>query len=123
ATAWNSRTGDLVGAWIDVALPADARVASIALTAGFTHRTERADLFEGNHRVTQVRVLRDGTEIGAFDLDPTSRELQSIAVSGPGGTYRIEVAGLEPGSRETWRETCISELRVMGHAPVARPDI
>lgn len=118
-TAWNSRTGDLEGAWIDVSLPEGATVTSIELTAGFTHRSATADLFEGNHRVSRVRVLREGVEVGAFDVDPTSRALQSIPVHGAGGLYRIEIAAVVAGSRAEWREACISELRVMGHAPGA----
>lgn len=50
-SAWNSRTGDLVGAWIDVRLPATAAVTSIAMTAGFTRRTDSGDLYtEGERR-------------------------------------------------------------------------
>jgi hypothetical protein len=120
-TAWNSRTGELAGAWIDVSLPAEATVTAIALTAGFTHRTASSDLFEGNHRVSRVRVLRDGVEVAAQDLDVASRALQSIPVRGAGGVYRVEVASVVAGSRPDWRETCISELRVMGHAPGASP--
>lgn len=118
-TAWNSRTGELEGAWIEARVPDDASVTSIALTAGFTRRTARADLFEGNHRVARVRVLREGAELGVFPVDPSSREIQSLPVSGPGGRYRIELVELVPGSRADWREACISELRVLGHAPGA----
>jgi hypothetical protein len=118
-TAWNSRSGDLVGASIEVRVPPEATVTSIELTAGFTHRTERADLFTGNHRVTRVRVAHDGA-VTEHALDPESRELQTIPVTGGGGVYRIEVAALEPGSNASWQEVCISELRVMGRVPDAR---
>ncbi len=118
-TAWNSRTGDLAGAWIEARLPADAAVSSIALTVGFTRHQGTTDLFTGNHRVTRVRVLRDGREVGAFDLDPASRALQTLPVSGPGGVYRVEVVAVAPGSNRRWREVCISELRVLGTAPGA----
>ena len=117
-TAWNSRTGDLVGAWIEVRLPADATVTSIALTSGFTKATKTSDLFAGNHRVSKVRVSRGGQEVGIFDLDTESRELQTLPVKGGGGIYRIEILGVVPGTKTRWREVCISELRVMGHAPV-----
>jgi hypothetical protein len=113
-TAWNSRTGDLVGAWIEVRVPATSTVTAIALTAGFTRVSEGNDLFTGNHRIRRVRVLRDGTEIAAANLDPESRELQSVPVSGGGGVYRIEVLEVLAGTRRNWRELCISELRVMG---------
>lgn len=121
-TAWNSASDDLVGARIDVRIPAGATVTSIAMTAGFTHRTDRADLFTGNHRVMRVRVLRDGTLLGEHTLDPASRALQTLPVEGPGGVYRIEIAAVQPGSNAAWREACISELRVMGRAPEAAED-
>lgn len=44
-TAWNSRTGELVGAWIEVRLPESAQVTSIAMTVGFTHVSGESDLF------------------------------------------------------------------------------
>lgn len=118
-TAWNSRTGDLTGAWIEVRLPADATVTSIGMTAGFTHVSPRADLFPGNHRVTRVRVLRDGAEVGTYPLDPELRTLQTLPVAGGGGVYRIEIAEVRPGTNTEWREACVSELVVMGHAPGA----
>lgn len=118
-TAWNSRTGDLVGAWIEVRLPADAQVTSIAMTPGFTHHTADRDLFTSNHRVSSVHVLHDGAEVGTFPLDISAPALVTIPVHGTGGVYRIEIAAVTVGSRADWRETCISELRVMGHAPGA----
>ena len=117
ATAWNSRTDDLVGAFIDVRLPEDATVTSIEMTAGFT-RVADSDLFTGNHRIARVRVLRNGEELVSHALDVESRDLQTIPVTGPGGVYRIEITEVVPGTRSDWREACISELRVMGRAPV-----
>jgi hypothetical protein len=119
-SAWNSRTGDLVGAWIEVRLPASVTVTSIELTAGFTKQTADKDLFTGNHRISRVRVTREGVEVGTYALDPESRELQSLPVAGPGGVYRIEVLEVVPGTREDWRETCVSELRILGRAADAR---
>ncbi len=121
ATAWNSRTGDLVGAWIEVRLPEDATVTSVVMTSGFTKSTTRGDLFDGNHRVSKVRVLRAGREIGVYDLDTESRELQTLPVKGAGGVYRIEIVNVVPGTKARWREVCVSELRFMGHAPTAHP--
>lgn len=118
-TAWNSRTGDLVGAWIQVRLPDGASVAELALTVGVT-RADRPSYFAANHRVAKVRILREGKELGSFDLDPESRALQTLPVTGGGGTWRIEVAGVRPGSRASWREVCISELRIMGRAADGR---
>lgn len=118
-TAWNSRTGDLDGAWIDVRLPENARVTAIQMTVGFTHVTDRADLFTGNHRVRRVRVTHGGETVGETTLDPDRRGLQTIPVEGGGGDYRIELVELVPGTRDDWREACVSELRVLGHAPIA----
>lgn len=115
-TAWNSRTGDLERPWIEVRLPDDVRVSSIELTSGFT----RGDLFEQNFRVARVRVLRDGRELGVYPLDTGSRDLQSLPVVGPGGVYRLELVDLLPGSRNRWREVCVSELRVLGRGPGAQ---
>jgi hypothetical protein len=114
-TAWNSRTGDLVGAWIEVRLPPEVQVSSIEMTAGFTKIAD-SDLFTGNHRVRRVRVLRERVALGEHDLDVESRALQSLPAEGGGGVYRIEVLSTVPGSREDWREVCVSELRVMGRS-------
>lgn len=119
-TAWNSRTGQLAGSWIEVRVPADARVTSIQMTAGFTHVQGANDLFTGNHRVARVRVSRDGTVLGEHALDVESRALQTLPVTGAGGVYRVEVIEVRPGTRANWRETCVSELRVMGRHPQAR---
>lgn len=117
STAWNSRSGELVGAWIEVRLPEEVSVTSLMLTAGFTREGGQTDLFTGNHRVSRVRVSRDGSELGVFPLDVDSRELQQIPVEGTGGIYRVEVVETVPGSRSNWREICLSELRVMGRGP------
>ncbi|MGE0785186.1 MAG: hypothetical protein AB7S26_05815 [Sandaracinaceae bacterium] len=118
-TAWNSRSDDLVGAWIEVRIPTGAQVTGLEMTSGFTHRTARADLFTGNHRVTRVRVTRDGAEVGVYPLDPESREMQRISVAGASGVYRVTVDETQPGTNASWREICISELRVLGRAPTA----
>ncbi|MCB9621916.1 MAG: hypothetical protein H6723_01105 [Sandaracinus sp.] len=59
-SAWNSATGDLTGAWIEVRLPADAEVTGIGLIPGFARISNGSDLFTGNHRVAEIRVLREG---------------------------------------------------------------
>lgn len=121
ATAWNGATGELEGAHLDVRLPTDVTVTGVAMTVGFTKQTEAADLFTGNLRIAEVRVSHDGTLLGTFPLDPESRELQTIPITGGGGTYRIEITRTVPGTHENWRELCISELRVMGRSPLAHP--
>jgi hypothetical protein len=121
-TAWNSQTGELVGAWIEVRLPASASVTGMALTVGYTQVQGENDLFTGNHRIARVKVLRDGVEVASQALDPASRELQNVAVTGAGGVYRIEVTEVAAGTRSDWREICVSELRVMGRDPNAHAD-
>lgn len=121
-TAWNSATDDLVGSWIEIELPADASVDHFEMTAGYLKTGGDTDLFTGNHRVSKVKVLREGEEVGIYDLDTDSRSLQSIPASGEGGTWRLEVAETVPGSKEDWKEICISELRVIGRAPSATAD-
>ncbi len=54
-TAWNSRTGELVGAAIEVRLPADVHVNAIALTAGFTHMQRGTDLFRHGGGLVSAR--------------------------------------------------------------------
>lgn len=121
-TAWNSRSDDLVGAWVELRIPADATVTGVALTAGFTKPGGPTDLFTGNHRVRKVRVSRDGQALAELDLDVDSAQLQEFPLAGGGGVYRVEVLETVPGSRSGWREVCISELRLLGRAPSATPE-
>ncbi len=118
-TAWNSRTADLVGAWIVVRLPADVKVQSVKLTVGFTKVDPRlGDLFVQNPRLKKVRVTHGKTVVDK-ELDISNRGLQDIPIAGDGGDYRIEVLAVEMGTKKAWRETCISELEVWG--TIARP--
>lgn len=113
-TAWNSRTGDLVGAWIVVRLPANVKVQSVKLTVGFTKVDPKlGDLFVENPRIKKVRVSHGKTVVDQ-DLDIANRGLQEVPIAGDGGDYRIDVLAVELGTRKTWRETCISELEVWG---------
>jgi len=114
-TAWNSASGELTDSWIEVRIPEGAEVTGIEMTAGYT-RVARNDLFTSNHRITKVRVTKDGEELVVHELDRESRELQRIGASGGAGVYRIEVVEVLPGEREDWTETCVSELRVLGRA-------
>jgi len=120
-SAWNSRTGELVGAWIEVRLPSDATVTGIALTPGFAKSDGTTDLFTGNHRISRVRVLREGAEVGVFAVETATPALVTVPVTGAGGVYRIEVVEVVAGSRPTWLETCVSELQVLGYAPAMTP--
>lgn len=121
ATAWNSRTGDLVGAWIEVRLPADVQVSAIGIVPGFARPGGATDLFTGNHRVARIRVLREGTEVGTFAVEHARPEMVRVPVSGAGGVWRIELAELTPGTRSDWREACVSELQILGRAASSAP--
>lgn len=120
-SAWNSATGDLAGAWIEVRLPPDAEVTGIALVPGFARVSNGSDLFTGNHRVAKIRVLRDGVEVGRFPVANERPELVTIPVTGRGGVWRIELTELRAGTRSDWREACVSELRILGRAPSVAP--
>jgi hypothetical protein len=69
-----------------------------------------------NPRIRAVSVLRGEQVIGTFTLDVARRELQPLRVHG-GGTLRIRVDGIAPGSNKAWRETCVSELEAWGTPP------
>lgn len=117
ATAWNSATGDLVGGWIEFAVPAEVAVDEIRLIVGHTGKGKEGDYFPLNHRIKRVRILRDDTKVGDFDLDPSSRELQAIKIGKPGGRYRIRVLKTVAGKRRSWRELAVAELEVWGTVP------
>lgn len=114
STAWNSRTGDLVGAWIAFRVPKDARVRHIAMTAGFDKVSGTVDLFTANHRITKIALSRDGTRISEHALDPSVRGMQTIPVDGPGGDYEVRVLATLPGTKTGWRELVVSEFLVVG---------
>lgn len=116
-TAWNSRTGQLVGSWIDITVPKNARIHELRLTVGHTGRGPRGeDYFTMNPRIHKVSVLADGEPAGTFALDIDKRDLQTFAVHAQ-HTVRIEVEAIEPGSKPNWREVSISELEVWGPPP------
>jgi len=115
STAWNSRTGELRGAWIAARIPVDAHVRSLRMTAGFTRTdAQLGDLFVMNPRIARVRVLLAGVMVTEHALDPALRTLQEIPIDGPGGDYRIEIVDVVPGSRAAWREINVSELEIWG---------
>lgn len=118
STAWNSQTGELAGAWIAVRVPVGARVKTIKLTAGFTHKHKKlGDLFTLNPRIKKVRVSQNGKTIVEKELDIENRGLQEIAVDLPGGDFEVRAIEVVPGKKKNWRETCVSELEVWGTAP------
>jgi len=122
-TAWNSATmpeGDTSSRSIHVRVPTGARVHAIDLTVGYTKVQGASDLFAGNRRLRRVRVRHPGGEVLAT-LNTEEQRLQRIPVTGGAGDYEIEILSWVPGARPTWRELCISELRVMGEAEASVP--
>ncbi len=116
-TAWSSQPGDLVGAFVKVTVPEGTEVTAVALTAGYVKEHRGEDLFTANQRVEAIRVLRGETEVGRFELDVESRELQTFPLEGGGGEWTIEVAALRDGAHEGWYDVSISELQLIGRPP------
>ncbi len=113
--AWNSRTGDLVGAWVAWFVPESSHVERIELVVGFDAKGKKGeDLFVLNHRVKRVKLSREGAVLGEFVLDPNRRGFQGFDVSAPGGSFLLEIMELEPGTNPAWREVALSELKVLG---------
>src|SRR5262245_41131740 len=119
-TAWNSRTGELVGAWVDVAIAYatdKATIEEVRMTAGFAGQGPGGeDYFTMNPRIRKVTITADGKPVGTVALDITKRDLQPIPVHAT-RRVRIEVAEIEPGSKPSWREISVSELEVWGMLP------
>jgi hypothetical protein len=117
ATAWNSRTGDLVGAWIDVDV-GSAAIRELRLTVGHTGKGEHGeDYFTMNPRIRRVAIVREGKVIAKATLDVERRDLQTIALPAPASHVRLRVDEVVPGSKRAWRETCVSELEAWGELP------
>jgi hypothetical protein len=119
-TAWNGKSGDLVGGWMAFRVPEDAQVKEVLLTVGFDRKSEKEDLFTSNVRVTKVRISRAGKPLREVALDPELRTPQAIAVGTAGGAFRLEVLAVLAGSKPTWKELTISELVVRGTPGKAR---
>ena len=135
-TAWNSRPGDLAGAWIAFRVPEGTRIKAIKMTSGFTRTKGEHDLFTMNHRVLRVRVRRGASVFGAPSerdgstddasvlleraLDPERRDLQTLEVDLPGGDYVVDVLATKPGTKAAWREVAVSEFQVWGTLPRGR---
>jgi len=122
-TAWNGKTGELVGGTIAFRVPKDAHVDHVALSAGFDATSKSGeDLFLANHRITQVRLERDGATVKSFPLDPSVRAPQVLRVDGPGGDYRLVVEKVVAGTKTAWKELAVSELAVLGTPGKERHD-
>jgi hypothetical protein len=115
-TAWNSITGELVGAWIEIKIPA-ATITELRMTVGHTgHGPKGEDYFTMNPRIRAVAVTVDDKPAGTFKLDVDNRALQPLAIHAT-GVVRVTVTDIAMGSKESWRETAISELQAWGTPP------
>src|SRR5882672_3650312 len=64
-TAWNSKTGELVGAWIDIAVPEHASIVELRMTAGHTGKGPKGeDYFTMNPRIRAIKVLHGDYLLG-----------------------------------------------------------
>jgi hypothetical protein len=117
STAWNSRTGDLVGAWVDVAVPG-AQIVELRFTVGHTGKGSHGeDYFTMNPRIRKVTLLDGKTQLVTAALDIAKRELQNVRLPKPLAHVRLRVDDVAPGSRPSWREVCISEIEAWGQLP------
>jgi len=120
-TAWNGKTGDLVGGWIGFRVPKDTRVRIIELTVGYVAKSKKGDdLFLMNHRIAKVRVTRDGKAVKEHTFDPENRGYQRITLDEAGGDFKLEVLEVKAGTKKEWRELVVSEIRVFGTAGSAK---
>lgn len=117
ATAWNSVTGELVGAWIEIRPIAGAQIHEVRMTAGFTAKGPKGeDWFTMNPRIRKLTVIADGAPQPDFFLDTDQRTLQSYSVTAT-ESVRLAVSEIVPGSKKSWREISVSELEVWGVPP------
>lgn len=124
-TAWSSRTGDLVGAWVALRIVTKTSLRGVHLTVGMT---KDAALFAQNPRVSAVSVRftptadfgrktagPETTLASHVALDPTSRALQRVPFEIEGeGILKLTVDAVTPGSNAAWREITISEVALEG---------
>ena len=121
-TAWNSKTGDLVGGWIGVRVPKMSHVARFELSAGFDATSrDGTDLFTANHRIKRVRVSKDGKALGEHELSVDVRKPQAIPVDQDGGDFKIEILETVAGTKASWKELAVSELFVLGTPGAGAP--
>ncbi len=124
-TAWNGKSGDLVGGWIAFRIPEKAHVKEVRITCGFDKiASDGTDLFLANHRIARIHVKRTG-DIGGFvsreySLDTNRRGAQTIPIDEPGGDFVLTVIDVVPGTKREWRELVVSELQVLGTPGAAK---
>lgn len=118
-TAWNSKTNQLEGAWIDVDARDGSLISELRFTVGHTgHGKKGEDYFTMNPRIAKVAVYtnidaQNEVQLGEYKLDIANRGLQTVAFT-PRHQVRLEIVDIAPGSQKSWRETCVSELQAWG---------
>jgi hypothetical protein len=113
-TAWNSETHQLGGEFVELMLFGGS-ISELRLTVGHTGKGPKGeDYFTMNPRIRAVAIRRSSVEYGKFELDIASRGLQAIKIDPPSDWLRITIDQVEPGSKASWREACISELEAWG---------
>jgi hypothetical protein len=116
-TAWNSRTGDLRGAWVDLAVPG-AGIREVRLTVGHTGTGPKGeDYFTMNPRIRKVTLIDGDHELAHAELDTTRRALQVVKLPEPHAHVRVRIDDVVMGTKRSWRETCISEIEAWGTLP------
>lgn len=113
-SAWNSAAGD-DHAWIRLGLPTTSIIRAFEMTPGYA----TPELFRANRRIKSVSVFHNGEFLRRFELDVESPALQRFEFDTPledGGSIEIRVDAFEAGSRTSWTEICVSELRLWGVA-------
>jgi hypothetical protein len=117
-TAWNSVTGELVGAWVEVRVAPGAIIDELRLTVGHTGKgPKQEDYFTMNPRIREISVHAGDAAPTRVTLDITRRDLHTVPVRATEGPVRLRVEAFAPGSKKRWREIAISELEVWGTLP------
>lgn len=138
ATAWNGATGDLVGASITFAVPADAAITELVITAGFDGTSSAGkDLFTSNYRLRKLRIdPLPGTKVPPgtpreWTLDPAVRTPQRLPFAIPAQApapaaptamtgFTLVVLEADPGTERGWKELAVSEFAVLGQLGARR---
>jgi hypothetical protein len=109
ASAWRSKPGDVVGAWI--AFRVVGKVGPITMTVGDTRGDDVH--FRASPRVRKVKVFRDGKPVGVFELDSNNQDPQEIPVAGR-GTWKIVVLEVEQGRDPKAKSLVLTEVSALG---------
>lgn len=143
ATAWNGASGDLVGASITFAVPADVALTELVITAGFDGTSAAGkDLFASNYRLRKLRIdPLPGTKVPPgtpreWTLDPTVRTPQRLPFAIPAQAsgsvlaapaapaamtgFTLVVLEADPGTERGWKELAVSEFAVLGQLGARR---